>query len=44
MGLIAKVMTETEIPPTPLSIELGIFIKMISILSVGFGLVFFVIG
>jgi len=44
MGLIAKVMTETEIPPTPLSIELGIFIKMISILSVGFGVVFFVIG
>jgi len=44
MGLIAKVMTETEIPPTPLSIELGIFIKMISLLSIGFGVVFFIIG
>jgi len=44
MGLIAKVMTETEVPPTPLSIEMGIFIKMISILSISFGVVFFIIG
>lgn len=44
MGLIAKVMTETDVPPTPLSIEMGIFIKMISILSISFGVVFFIIG
>lgn len=44
MGLIAKVMGETEVQPTPLSIEIEHFIVKISVLAVSIGLVFFFIG
>jgi len=44
MGLIAKVMGETENPQTPLAKEIEHFIIRISILAVVFALVFFFIG
>lgn len=44
MGLIAKVMTDTEVALTPLSIEINHFIHMISIVAVTLGITFFIIG
>lgn len=44
MGLIAKVMGETENPMTPLAKEIEHFIVRISFMAVAFALVFFFIG
>lgn len=44
MGLIAKVMTDTEVQMTPIAIELEHFIKIISIVAFILGVTFFIIG
>jgi len=44
MGLIAKVMTETEESPTPLSIEIEHFTYLIAKVALSYGIVFFIIG
>jgi len=44
MGLIAKVMTDTEVTETTLGIELKHFIHIIAMLATGYGVTFFIIG
>lgn len=44
MGLIAKVMTDTEVSLTPLATEINHFIHMISIVAVTLGISFFILG